>query len=61
MSHLIGLDPSTHVTFYNIASSLVFHLSPPELCFQIMIHLPAAKVNGIFESMNFIEYLLCRS
>jgi hypothetical protein len=58
MPHMICLDPSTHVTFCNIASSLTFHTGPPELCFQIMIHLCATWVDGIFGSVSFIRYLL---
>jgi hypothetical protein len=56
--HMISLDPSTRVTFRNIASSLTLHMSPRELCLQIMIHLCAARVDGIFGSVSFIEYLL---
>jgi hypothetical protein len=57
-SHMIGLDSSTRVAFYNIVSSRTLHSSLPELCFQIMIHLRAARMDGIFGSMSFIEYLL---
>jgi hypothetical protein len=57
MPHMISLDPSTHVTFHNIASSLTLHTGPPELCFQIMIHLCAAQMDGIFGSVSFIKYL----
>jgi hypothetical protein len=57
-SHVIGLDPSTHVAFINIARSVVLHSSPLELRFQIMIHLCATRVDGIFGSMSFIGYLL---
>jgi hypothetical protein len=32
MPHMISLDPSTHVAFRNIASSLMFHTGPPKLC-----------------------------
>jgi hypothetical protein len=56
--HMISLDPSTRVAFCNIASSLVFHTGTPELCLQIMIHLCAAWLDGIFESVSFIKYLL---
>jgi hypothetical protein len=58
MPHMISFDPSTHVAFRNIASSLVLHTGPPELCLQIMIHLCAAWVDGIFGSVSFIKYLL---
>jgi hypothetical protein len=58
--HMIILDPSTHVRFCNIASSLTLHSSPPELCFQIMIHLRATRVDGIFRSMSLIENLLAQ-
>jgi hypothetical protein len=57
---MISLDPSTHVAFRNIVSSLVFHMGPPELCLQIMIHFCAAWVNGIFGSVSFIKYLLAQ-
>jgi hypothetical protein len=60
MPHMISLDPSTRVTFRNIASSLAFHTGPPELCLQIMIHLCAARVDGIFGSVSFIKYLLAQ-
>jgi hypothetical protein len=56
--HMINLDPSTRTTFRNIASSLVLHTGPPELYLQIMIHLCAAQVDGIFGSVSFIKYLL---
>jgi hypothetical protein len=56
--HMINLDPSTRVTFCNIASSLMLHMGPPELCLQIMIHLCASRIDGIFGSVSFIEYLL---
>jgi hypothetical protein len=46
--HMFGLDPSACVAFCNIVSSLVLHSSPLELRFQIMIHLCAAGVDGIF-------------
>jgi hypothetical protein len=55
---MINLDPLINVAFYNLASSLALHSSPPKLRLQIMIHLCAARVNGIFISMSFIEYLL---
>jgi hypothetical protein len=61
MPHMINLDPSTRVAFYNIASSLSFHTGPPELCLQIMIHLCAAWVDGIFRSVSFIQYLLAQT
>jgi hypothetical protein len=56
--HMISLDPLTRVAFRNIVSSLVFHTGPPELSLQIMIHLCAAQVDGIFGSVGFIKYLL---
>jgi hypothetical protein len=58
MPHMISLDPSTCVAFRNIASSLMFHMGPLELCLQIMIHLYAAWVDGIFGSVSSIKYLL---
>jgi hypothetical protein len=60
MPHIIGLDPLTCVTFYNIASGLVLHSSSPELRFQVMIHLRATGVDGIFGSTSHIEYLLAQ-
>jgi hypothetical protein len=60
MPYMISLDPSTRVAFCIIASSLSFHMGPPELCLQIMMHLCAARVDGIFESVCFIEYLLAQ-
>jgi hypothetical protein len=59
-SHMINLDPSTHVVFCNIASSLTLHTGPPELCLQIMIHLCAARMDEIFRSVSSIEYLLAQ-
>jgi hypothetical protein len=56
-SHMIGLHPSTRVAFCNIASSVALHSSPPELCYQIVIHLCAAGVDGIFGSISFVEDL----
>jgi hypothetical protein len=56
--HMISLDPSTRAAFRNIASSLALHTGPPELCLQILIHLCAAQVDGIFRSVSFIKYLL---
>jgi hypothetical protein len=61
MPHMISLDPSTCVTFRNIASSLMFHAGPPELCLQIMINLCAAWVDGIFRSVILIKYLLAQT
>jgi hypothetical protein len=58
MSHMVDLDPSTHVAFYNIVSGLVLHLSPPKLLFQIMIHIRVAEVGRIFGCMSFIKNLL---
>jgi hypothetical protein len=55
---MINLNPSTRVTFCNIASSLALHTGPSELCLQIMIHLCAALMDGIFRSVSFIECLL---
>jgi hypothetical protein len=60
MPYMISFDPSTHVTFHKIASHLVLHMGPPELCVQIMIHLCAARVDGIFGSVSFIKYLLAQ-
>jgi hypothetical protein len=57
-SEMIFLDPSTRVTFCNIASSLTLHSCPPELCFQVMAHLSAARGNIIFGCTSFIKYLL---
>jgi hypothetical protein len=59
-SHVIDLDPSTRVAFYNIVSGLALHSSPPELLFQIMIHLHAAGVDGILRSMSLIKNLLAQ-
>jgi hypothetical protein len=61
MPHMISLDCSTRVAFRNIAYSLTFHMGPPELCLQIMIHLCAACVDGIFGSVSFIKYLLAQT
>jgi hypothetical protein len=61
MPHMISLDPSTRVVFCNIASSPAFHTGPPELCLQIMIHLCAAWVDEIFESVSLIKYLLAQT
>jgi hypothetical protein len=58
--HMISLDPSTCVAFHNITSSLTLHMGPPVLCLQIMIHLCAAWVDGIFASVSFIKYLLAQ-
>jgi hypothetical protein len=58
--HMISLYPSTRVAFRNTANSLAFHTGPPELCIQIMIHLCAVRVDGIFGSVSFIEYLLAQ-
>jgi hypothetical protein len=57
-SHMVDLDPLTRVTFCNISSGFTLNSSPPELHLQIMIHLCAAGVDGIFGSVSFIEYLL---
>jgi hypothetical protein len=59
--HMISLDPLTRVAFCKIVSSLTFHRGPPELCLQIMIHLCAAWVHGIFGSVSFIKYLLAQT
>jgi hypothetical protein len=61
MPQMISLDPSTCVAFRNIASSLASHTGPPELRLQIMIHLCAAWVDGIFGSVSFIKYLLAQT
>jgi hypothetical protein len=61
MPHMISLDPSTCVAFRNITSSLPFHTGPPELCLPIMIHLCAARVDGIFGCVSFIKYLLAQT
>jgi hypothetical protein len=61
MPHMISLDPSTHVAFCNIESSLTFHTGPPKLFLQIMIHLCAAWVDGIFGSVSFIKYLFAQT
>jgi hypothetical protein len=57
-SEMICLDPLISVTFCNIASSLARHFCPPEVCFQIMVHLGATRVNRIFGCMSFIKDLL---
>jgi hypothetical protein len=57
---MINLDPLTRVAFRNIASGLTLHTSPLELCLEIMIHLRAAQMDGIFGSVSFIEYLLAQ-
>jgi hypothetical protein len=58
---MISLDTLTRVAFRNIAGSLAFHMGPPELCLQITIHLCAAWVDEIFESVSFIKYLLAQT
>jgi hypothetical protein len=55
---MICLDPSTSVAFCNIASSLALHSCPPELHFQIMVHLNIARMNIILGCMSFIKDLL---
>jgi hypothetical protein len=57
---MISFDSSPCVTFYNIASNLALHTSPPELRLQIMIHLCSTRVDGIFGRVSFIEYLLAQ-
>jgi hypothetical protein len=57
---MISLDPSTRVTLCNIASNLALHMGPPELCLQNMIHLCAARVDGVFGSVSFLKYLLAQ-
>jgi hypothetical protein len=57
---MISLDPLARIAFYNIASSLTLHSSPPQLCFQVMVHLHAVGVDGIFGNMSFIKYLLAQ-
>jgi hypothetical protein len=61
MPHMISLDPLTRVAFCNIAGSLAFQMGQPKLCLQIMIHLCAAWVDGIFGSVSFIKYLLAQT
>jgi hypothetical protein len=58
MSQMIFLDPSTSAAFCHIASSFALHSCPPELHFQVMIHLGATRVNRIFGCMSFIKDLL---
>jgi hypothetical protein len=60
-SEMICLDPSTSISFCNIASSLTHHSHPPELRSQIMVHLGAAKVNRVLGRVSFIKYLLLQS
>jgi hypothetical protein len=57
---VISFDPSTCVTFCDIASGLTLHSSPPELRFQIMIHLRVAGVDGILRSMSLIKDFLAQ-
>jgi hypothetical protein len=58
MSEMICLDPSTSAAFCNIVSGIALHSCPPELRFQVMVHLGATRVNRIFGCMSFIKYLL---
>jgi hypothetical protein len=58
-SHMISLDALTCVAFYNIASGLMLHSSPPELRLQIMMHLCTTGVDGILGVVSFIENLFC--
>jgi hypothetical protein len=60
-SEMICLDSSTSVAFCNKASSLALHSCPPELCFEVMVHLGASRVNIIFGCVNFIKDLLLQS
>jgi hypothetical protein len=55
---MIILYTLTHVAFCHIVSSLTLHSSPSEFLFQIMIHLHAARVDGIFGSMSLIKNLI---
>jgi hypothetical protein len=55
---MICLDLSTTIAFCHIASSLPLHSSPPELCFQVMIHFGAARVDGVLGCVSFIKDLL---
>jgi hypothetical protein len=55
---MIHLDPSISVSLCHVVSSLTLHSCPLELHFQIMVHLHATRVDGIFASMSLIENLL---
>jgi hypothetical protein len=57
--HMISLDPSTRIALCNIASNLALHMGPLELCLQNMIHVCAARVDGVFGSVSF-KYLLAQ-
>jgi hypothetical protein len=57
-SEMICLDPSTSVAFCNKSNSLTLHSCPPELCFQVMIHLGAVRMNRILGCLSYIKYLL---
>jgi hypothetical protein len=58
---MICLDPSICVAFCNISSSLALYSCPLELCFQIMVHFGAARVNIILGCVRFIKDLLLQS
>jgi hypothetical protein len=51
-SEMICLDSLTSVAFCNIVSSLALYSCPPELCFQVMVHLGVARVDRIFACMR---------
>jgi hypothetical protein len=42
---MTGFDSLADITFGDILGNFSFHTSPPELLFQILVHLGAARVH----------------
>jgi hypothetical protein len=55
---MIFLDPSTCTAFYHVVSSFALHSSPPELGFQVIVHICVARVDGIIGCMGLIKDFL---
>src|SRR3954469_13495622 len=58
------LDSLTNITLGNIASDFSFHLMPPKLLFQILIHLSSSRMDRIKSIMsllqnNFFQLRIC--
>jgi hypothetical protein len=57
---MTGLNPLANITLRDISCNLSLHASPPEVLFQILVHLGTTRVHREFGQMGLIQYLLTK-
>ena len=58
---MLGLDPSTGITFGYILSYVCPHIVPPKMIFEVLIHLGTPWMYGVFGVVTFVKDFLTDS